>query len=194
MENKELNEAILAAILEFEPVYKESKGNRSKYAKLPAWLDMIVPILAKYKVRLRQPTVFENGFVLLKTQLIHTPTGQFEESVFPLDVGEVKSHEQKEHKEAGIQTYHRRYQIVTLLGLCGEDDDQDGYYAKEKTNSPQSNLPTVKATEKQVNYLTKLLIGRDDDRKKLLARENVESLDQLSYDLVSKSIEHFKGQ
>jgi hypothetical protein len=175
MDNKLLDAALLAARLDCESVYKDSKGNRGKYVKLPAWLNMVIPILGKHRIRFEQPTVFEGGFVLLKTRLIHVDTHEFTESVFPLDIGELKSTDQKEHKECGIQTYHRRYQLTTLLGLCGEDDDQDGYVSKS-TPSNDSNL----ITEKQYNYLMTLLVGKEGYEDRIRTKYNVTDVSLLT--------------
>jgi hypothetical protein len=71
--------ALIAAKRNFKPITK-TKTNphyKSKYACLDSILDAISDALAASGLLLIQPTEIENGTSVLKTILIHAPTGDY---------------------------------------------------------------------------------------------------------------------
>jgi hypothetical protein len=76
-----------------------------------------------------------------------------------------------------------------MLGL-GKGDGMD---PDSEPQEEQKQKPMV-ASDAQVKFLSSLLAGKDDIRQTLLKSEGVESLEQLSAGLVSRSIAKLKGK
>jgi ERF superfamily len=134
--------ALIAAKLKFKPITK-TKTNphyKSKYACLDSILEAISDALAASGLLLIQPTEIENGTPVLKTILIHAPTGDRFESILPLPVLT------DPQKLGSALTYYRRYGICNLLAISPDEDD-DGRSAsilKTESEAKQSNgLPSV---------------------------------------------------
>ncbi len=64
-----------------------------------------------------QPTEIENGTPVLKTILIHAPTGDRFESILPLPILS------DPQKLGSALTYYRRYGICNLLAISPDEDD-----------------------------------------------------------------------
>lgn len=194
MENKELYRALSKARSEFPALIKDQKGGKGKYIKFPDVLGEVVPILKSNGLYLEQPTIWKDGFVLLNTKIRHVETGQYTESFFPLTIDESATGVSKDQKEGGTQTYHKRYQLFNLLGICGEDDDNDGNYQNDspKGNSPNGNVMTGLASEPQLRLLKSLL--KPETEKFVLEDNGITSLSQLSKQVASDLIKSLKGE
>jgi hypothetical protein len=126
--------ALIAAKLKFKPIAK-SKTNphyKSKYACLDSILDAISDALAASGLLLIQPTEIENGIPVLKTILIHAPTGDRFESILPLPVLT------DPQKLGSALTYYRRYGICNLLAISPDEDDDDGSKCSTSKTESQS--------------------------------------------------------
>jgi ERF superfamily len=111
--------ALISAKLKFKPIAK-TKINphfKSKYACLDSILDAISDALAASGLLLIQPTEIENGTPVLKTILIHAPTGDRFESILPLPILS------DPQKLGSALTYYRRYGICNLLAISPDEDD-----------------------------------------------------------------------
>lgn len=128
--------ALIAAKHNFKPILK-TKTNphyKSKYACLDSILDAISEALAASDLLLIQPTEIENGIPVLKTILIHAPTGDRFESVLPLPVLT------DPQKLGSALTYYRRYGICNLLAISPDEDDDGSKCSVSKTEGQkQSN-------------------------------------------------------
>jgi ERF superfamily len=123
--------ALIAAKHNFKPILK-TKTNphyKSKYACLDSILDAISEALAASGLLLIQPTEIENGIPILKTILIHAPTGDRFESVLPLPVLT------DPQKLGSALTYYRRYGICNLLAISPDEDDDGSKCSVSKTES-----------------------------------------------------------
>jgi hypothetical protein len=123
--------ALIAAKLKFKPIAK-TKTNlhyKSKYACLDSILDAISDALSASGLLLIQPTEIENGIPILKTILIHAPTGDRFESVLPLPVLT------DPQKLGSALTYYRRYGICNLLAISPDEDDDGSKCSVSKTES-----------------------------------------------------------
>jgi ERF superfamily len=117
--------ALIAAKLKFKPISK-TKTNphyKSKYACLDSILDAISDALAASGLLLIQPTEIENGTPVLKTILIHAPTGDRFESILPLPVLT------DPQKLGSALTYYRRYGICNLLAISPDEDDDGSKFS-----------------------------------------------------------------
>jgi ERF superfamily len=123
--------ALIAAKLKFKPIAK-TKTNphfKSKYACLDSILDAISDALAASGLLLIQPTEIENGTSVLKTILIHAPTGDRFESILPLPILS------DPQKLGSALTYYRRYGICNLLAISPDEDDDGSKFSTSKTES-----------------------------------------------------------
>lgn len=142
--------AVLAAAqLEFEPIVKDATnpaykrdGHVSKYATLGSVIDTVRPTLRKHGLFIVQKNIHVGTDYGVSTRLIHLESGEEITSEFlaPLD-------KQSSQGVASGQTYARRYEYLTILGLTTEDDD--GNAASGVTTRPQSGQPAAKGTKPQ---------------------------------------------
>lgn len=117
--------------------------NNSKYASLSATQEMYRPILAKHGLALIQSITVEGEDYFLETALLHS-SGQFLSDRLKLLV------DKKSMQGLGSAiTYAKRYAAQSLLGICGDDDD-DGNAASGK--EPQKKNP-VDQVKEQVQKL-----------------------------------------
>jgi len=94
---------------------------KSKYAPLQGILTLVRPILAKQGLSVIQSIDSTDAGIGVKTLLLHK-SGQHilcEPYYMPLA--------KKDPQAAGSAiTYARRYALTALLGICGDDEDDDG--------------------------------------------------------------------
>ena len=140
--------ALIAAKHNFKPILK-TKTNphyKSKYACLDSILDAISEALAASDLLLIQPTEIENGIPILKTILIHAPTGDRFESILPLPVLT------DPQKLGSALTYYRRYGICNLLAISPDEDD-DG----SKCSIPKAEFQSKQSIDVfRINEITAL--------------------------------------
>lgn len=202
----EIATALSAAQGEFPTIAKtkqgkvkgESKQGRAfeytyAYADISDVLAGVLPVLSKHKLTSIQPTIIDQGTIIILTRLIHS-SGQWIESEYP--VCAIGGDHQK---MGGALTYSRRYALCTLLGIAADEDtDGEGAAAPEaakprqerkaqaSSNSPPSSpaeemvkrikaAPTIAAIDKFRSHQT---VRRDFD---LMSHEDqlwVNSVDQ----------------
>jgi hypothetical protein len=92
----------------------------SRYSSLTVVIGSIRGALSKHEIALVQaPVPGMVGTVMMKTMLIHGPSGEYIGSYCEMPV-----ETQDSHGVASAQTYARRYGLMALLGLAqGPDDD-----------------------------------------------------------------------
>lgn len=191
LQSSEINElvkSLVAAKKEFKPLRADVKGNYGEYASSDAIKEATETALSNNGLVFIQHRSVDNGVIVLVSKIVHM-SGQWMAAYFPLVITEnVRSIDQA---YGSATTYQRRYEAYGMLGL-GKGDGMDP--DSEPEDQPQRTLsrPGV-ASEAQVKFLSKLLMGKDDIRQTLLKSEGVDSLEQLSFDLVSRSINKLKG-
>jgi ERF superfamily len=134
--------ALITAKLKFKPIAK-TKTNphyKSKYACLDSILDAISDALAASGLLLIQPTEIENGTPVLKTILIHAPTGDRFESILPLPILS------DPQKLGSALTYYRRYGICNLLAISPDEDDDGSKFTKTESQ-PKPAIDNYRITE-----------------------------------------------
>lgn len=199
MDNKDLYLALSNAHPHFPAQVKDSKGQRSKYVKLPDMIDSVFPILKTHGLHLLQKIVFRDQLPILITKIMHLESGQYEESEFPLSLDDVAlQHNSRVQVEGGSQTYHRRYQIKLILGIAEEEEDIDGEYKKNretvKNETSQENIVNgVKMiTEKQLGLLKSLLIK--DTKSLEIILTQVDKFEELTQGEASSWISKLKDK
>jgi hypothetical protein len=139
---KTFDEAMLAYQMESVTAVKDSKNPHFKnnYASLEAVIQAASQA-NKYGLYFMQPLdliqIGETVTQVVKTIIVHTPSGEKRESLCPVRL-EDKNNPQK--MGSGI-TYAKRYALQSAFGLPSEDDD--GNIAAQ----PKPNQPTTKPSE-----------------------------------------------
>ena len=125
----ELYKAIYQARKKFAKVHKDATNPhfKSKYASLESVLDAVEDALTENKLLIY--TAIDESIV--KTVIVHTETGEFLESRYPLNP--ILTDQQK----GSAISYARRYSIQSMLNLVAEDDD--GNDAKKPTPIQMAN-------------------------------------------------------
>lgn len=130
---------LLALQAELKNPIKTEAGyaNRYTYAKLPDMLDEIKPILTKYNFFMSQLCEGDH----LVTELIHRSGDRLESRI-------VLSDERIDAQKYGSwMTYMRRYAILAMFSLAGEDDDGQATVTNDWPNAPEKQaVVTKKAT------------------------------------------------
>ncbi len=201
---KELYLALLKSQSEYPKISKGTLAHKHKYATYDQVLEIVRPILNANGLYMEQPTHYDiEGNKILETRIIHVSTGQMSTSVVALVIDESKGLS-KYQEEGSCMTYNRRYQLMSLLGLCAEDDDNDGQSIKKSTYSENKNksgnissgpsgtgitissAPNILEeliTNKQWEYLCTLLDEHeegDNIEKEILKEYKISSLNQLT--------------
>lgn len=116
-------EAFGKAQSEFAVIAKSATGARAtqKYAPLDCVLEIVRPILNANHIALTQVPSIEGDTLLIRTVLVHTPTGETHECAYPAGVLTL----QHQQLGAGV-TYARRYSLLSILGVFPADEDDDG--------------------------------------------------------------------
>jgi hypothetical protein len=125
---KSLDEALLALQAD-PPVLTKSKdgqvGNqRTKYADLVQVNRQVLARLNELGLVWKcAPDLIPDGAhpmrFVLRYELLHVPTGEFERGVFPLLGTTPQQH-------GSAMTYARRYALLAVTGIAAEDEDDDG--------------------------------------------------------------------
>lgn len=127
-EPKSLDEALLA-LQSDPPVLTKSKdgqvGNqKTKYADLVQVNKQVLARLNELGLVWKcAPDLIPDGAhplrFVLRYELTHVPTGEFERGVFPLLGSTPQQH-------GSAMTYARRYALLAVTGIAAEDEDDDG--------------------------------------------------------------------
>lgn len=141
---KNLDAALLKFQDEVDPILKDAANPhfKSKYAKLESCIAIARPALAKHNLVVTQPTSFVDGIVILHTRIVHTSSGEWLETDWPLIPA--KSDPQG---MGSANTYGRRYNYLSALGLSAEDDDGNGASAREE--KPAQRLRAAPPTPRE---------------------------------------------
>lgn len=125
-----LAEALAAAQGEIKGAIKGKQNPhfRSSYADLAAVWDACRAALAKHKLAVMQTTHSTGNGWILRTTLAHS-SGETMVGEFPLNP--IKPDMQG---LMAATTYARRAGLAAMVGVCGEDEDDDGNTAAGHTN------------------------------------------------------------
>jgi ERF superfamily len=122
----EINE-IAAALAKAQGIIKnpaktrENPHFRSTYADLATGLNGIRHALSAQEIAVVQATDINRDGVVLVTRLIHT-SGQWIGCIYPVAANAATDHQ----KLGAALTYAKRQALFSLVGVCGEDEDDDG--------------------------------------------------------------------
>lgn len=135
-ENTQIIKALLKVQEEIKNPKKteENPSYKSKYAPLDQILNEVRVLLSKHGLVMIQDTGGDDeGNVVVSTTLLHESGGWIQTS--PLIVKPTARKASATPQEMGSAiTYARRYQLMSLLGIAGEDEDDDG----ERASHPRA--------------------------------------------------------
>lgn len=148
-------EALVAARAEM-PVLAFDASNphfRSKYLSLAGVMEGVTPVLTKYGIIVTHSAYRnEDGSPWLRTSLIHT-SGDRLDSDLPISGGNPQ-------QTGSAITYARRYALLGLLGMVGDEDD-DGNAA----SAPAGKATVAKGPSEPQMKLIKTLLSKTRNAK-----------------------------
>lgn len=128
-ETKELYEALQVFADHAEPLMKvaENPHFKSSYADLAEVMRVARPAMKVANLVLTQAMAFgEAGALYCTTKLVHTKSGQWMRSYYPL------TPQRSDSQGIGsANTYGRRYAAMAILGLAPEDDDGEASHGRD---------------------------------------------------------------
>lgn len=102
---------------------------KSKYTDIAGGLSVARPVLSKFKLALYQVTKIDGAAMILTTRLAHA--GQWIESDYPVCAANGN------HQQMGAaMTYAKRQSLFALIGIAGDDEDEDGKDAAKAESPP----------------------------------------------------------
>src|SRR5262249_30595019 len=120
---------------------RPGEGERSfRYAPLSSGLDIVRKTLGQHEIATMQTTAVDQagGLVSLTTTLAHA-SGEWIASDWPVCAIADMANPQR---MGAALTYARRYALLTLVGIAGEDDlDAPGLCAGPPTTTARTELP-----------------------------------------------------
>ena len=153
------------------------------YTDLNGIFDEAKRVFKDNDISVIQNAFTHDGKVGVVTMLLHS-SGQYVKSEALLITANDNMQDM-----GGQITYMKRYSLSAMLGISTEkDDDGNGALGNEYQQSPK------KASDKQLDLITKLLKGDSDRLNKMLAYYKVKDLTQLSAAQASSSIKKLQGQ
>jgi len=156
---------------------------KSKYVPLESVVESINMIAPKLGLSFTQWALNDdNGRVGVATLLLHE-SGEFIE----YDPVFMTAEKNTPQGAGSLITYLKRYTLSAIFGITSDQDD-DG------NASSQNDAKPNKASDKQLDLITKLLKGDSDRLNKMLAYYKVKDLTQLSAAQASATIKKLQGQ
>lgn len=141
-ETDKITKALCDFVLDMPKLLKDSNAmGRYKYQGLPAMLDQINPVLAKFGLKCSQPPHSIGETTYIVTKILHT-SGQYLRCVTALPkeysmAGKLTTTDQNLQAMGGAQTYVKRHALKGILGIDADDDTDGGTTAPQPTPQPQ---------------------------------------------------------
>jgi hypothetical protein len=126
--------ALIKAQQEITKIELNKKGNFGYYADIGSCFSSIKPALLDNGINFSQPIIEQDGQLFLYTILRHT-SGEFIKSRIEL----LRTADNNMQKLGGQITYARRYAILGIMGVVGDEDD-DGQTQADELQKPDSNI------------------------------------------------------
>lgn len=155
-----LTEALVAAQAEFAPLEKSATNPhfKNKFVPLAEVLSNVLPVLSKHGLAVAQFPTEQNGNAVLATYLLHT-SGEY--LAHPMLLNAVKNDPQG---MGSAITYARRYALMSILGLVGdEDDDANAATPQARTQVRQTPLEAAKSELRAA--ISKAQLGSDQAKE-----------------------------
>jgi len=178
-----MHEDLVAMQSELSNPTKDTQGYGYKYAGLPGVLEVTRPILNAHRFYLTQGVILSDSSLSLicATRLIHV-SGEEVRMDTPFQLGDIpmgrsgKPSMNAPQWRGAVETYMRRYGLLAILGLAGEDEDTD---AAEKYQPP---APIVRIDETQQMQLLAKAELAGVELMKILVAAKVNNVADIPFD------------
>lgn len=144
MAEETLNEALLEAMKEMEPIKRDSVGSTGKrqykYAQLDQVLGMVKPQLFNHGLMLDQIPKFDGDKWVLETAVVHVASKERQ-----VRDTRILVHSNNPKEQGSYETYMRRYALLDAFNLAPEDDD--GQEAASSQVATRHKKPVDKIAE-----------------------------------------------
>jgi len=131
----ELTASLIKALAQMEDVTKTKDGHNYKYAPLDRITSMARTTMAEHGLTVTQTATTEDNKVAVYTTIFHT-SGQFlTYAPLCLPLGN------KSQETGSAITYARRYALMAVLSIAGEDDDGATAGTWEQAKTSQHRKP-----------------------------------------------------
>ncbi len=190
---------------EIKDVHKDKKGYGYSYADLSSVLEIIRPLLSKYKLALAQLPGCIGERLSLTTMLMHE-SGQWISSTIEMPIEKAKNMSLAQ-ATGSVMTYARRYALAAIMGVAQTDNDASIVCAPEARNShPEQSMANrvlskidsrkeVKTQalldDSRIDRLSELYVSNKDIKggvDKYLNKLNLEKIEQLTVEQADKLI------
>ena len=148
---------------------------KSKYADLSSVWEACRSALAENELAVIQSPMMVDGFLMLKTKLIHS-SGEFEESFMPISAPITA----KAQEMGSAITYARRYSLAAIVGVAPDDDD-DGNTAQ--TTQPAKITPKENPTDIAKAFAAEISLADTNDKLDALVKRQAVFMAKLSTEL-----------
>lgn len=193
--NKTMIEAFIELQKELPKLDKKADNPffKSKYVPLEEVIGKILPLLNKHGFGLMQAVNQSNGTPVLDTSLIYQygATTPLLQSSMPLML---KSEDPQ--AQGSAITYARRYALMALLGLVGDEDDDGNRASQPETKAEGFDR---KATPNQLNALRNMVIGfsnrrvqKDSVDQAIMQIVGIDNLNDLKFQDASELMDEIK--
>ncbi len=155
--NTTLNAALVKALGELSNISKDKINPhfKNKYAGLDSILDAVRPVFSKHGLAITQLPQFQDGLAGVVTRIIHT-SGESTESTLLLPL-----RDQSAQSVGSALSYARRYSIISVCGICGDDSEDDGQIASTPSKAitkpviakpviPIKEVPAVSMAKREI--------------------------------------------
>ena len=178
-----IGSALIKTRLEIQNPTKSASGHRYKYADINSVLDSIISPCLNNGILVQQHihTNTDQDYALTTT-LFHPESNQYITSVMKITPEMNTTGKSTPIQEfGGSITYLKRYALMAIFCLSGEEDDNDG------ATSTASYSKTL--SRSQVNEIAASLGNNDRYISYIASKFNVKSLSQIPYDSYDTVIE-----
>lgn len=144
IEVNELASALAAAQGEMESARTHNTNPffKSKYASFTDVVTASRPALSKNKLSVIQRMLMSKEGLIIETKLMHA-SGQWISSVMPINPPKDDA-----QARGSYISYMKRYSYAALVGVCTEDEDDDGNASAQQERKEASRPPITKSYEK----------------------------------------------
>jgi ERF superfamily len=188
-----LSKALIKSQNEFEIIPKSTKAYKYYYSPLDVVYKATRKVLLDNDLCVLQTVnISSNNEEILTTILAHT-SGEYISSHLNIDNKINKINEGKTNiiqDWGSILTYVRRYSYCTILGIIGEDEDNDGDYVNSSTHSSlKEKNRTIEVNTNPSTKLLKLIQEKGCDIIEFTKYYGIKSNDPSSVDSAIKNID-----
>jgi hypothetical protein len=189
---KNMSKAYIKVCKEIKNPNKNKKGvHNAAYADLDQVIEVSKSVLAENGFSIIQYPNSGDDRIGITTMLLHE-SGEYIKGEF-----NVKFQSQDPQKVGGAITYYRRYSLVSMLNLVGENDD-DADSISEHAKSVANKKPTIKQLNALYYKVTENNCSVDDYNN--IIKPNIDLtmyksfMDNFTTERFNKAVVHFKNQ